>query len=137
MRRPSACGSRSSDSARLNPRSRGRRRRRADRTAAADGPAEADLPAARAAAADVAEAVRAGTHGVQAAPDGAFELLSSADGGVSWNELPPPAFDVLIRQRSILPYPVGIAAAAQQEIVLFGGIDRTGQSWRDAWRWAQ
>src|SRR5437899_1330140 len=97
MRRPSACGSRSSDSARLNPRSRGRRRRRADRTAAADGPAEADLPAARAA----------------------------------------PAFDVLSRPRSILPSPVGIAAAAQQEIVLFGGIDRTGQSWRDAWRWAQ
>src|SRR5438445_5679152 len=82
-------------------------------------------------------ALSPGTHGLENAPDGAFELMFSTDGGASWNELPPPAFDVLIRQRSILPYPVGIAAAAQQEIVLFGGIDRTGQSWRDAWRWAQ
>jgi len=82
-------------------------------------------------------ALSPGTHGLENAPDGAFELLFSTDGGASWNELPPPAFDVLIRQRSILPYPVGIAAAAQQEIVLFGGIDRTGQSWRDAWRWAR
>src|SRR5439155_5698146 len=77
------------------------------------------------------------TRGLEDAPCGDFELLFSTDGGATWNELPPPAFDVLIRQRSILPYPVGIAAAAQQEIVLFGGIDRTGQSWRDAWRWAQ
>ena len=82
-------------------------------------------------------ALSSSTRGLENAPDGAFELLFSTDGGATWNELPPPAFDVLIRQRSILPYPVGIAAAAQQEIVLFGGIDRSGQSWRDAWRWAQ
>ena len=82
-------------------------------------------------------ALSPGTRGLENAPDGAFELLFSTDSGASWNELPPPAFDVLIRQRSILPYPVGIAAAAQQEIVLFAGIDRGGQSWRDAWRWAQ
>jgi hypothetical protein len=82
-------------------------------------------------------ALSPGTRGLESPPDGAFELLFSTDGGASWNKLASPAFDVSILQRGILPYPVGIAAAAQQEIVLFAGIDRSGQGWRDAWRWAQ
>jgi hypothetical protein len=82
-------------------------------------------------------ALSPGTRGLESAPDGGFELLFSTDGGASWNELPPPGFDVSIRQRGILPYPVGVAVAAEQAIVLFGGIDRSGQNWREAWRWAQ
>jgi hypothetical protein len=40
------------------------------------------------------------------------------------------------RERGVLPYPVAIAAASSQAIVLSGGVDRKGESWRDAWRWS-
>ncbi len=75
--------------------------------------------------------------GPGSALDGAFELLSSTDGGAHWSELPLPRFDHSLHDRSILPYPVDIAAAPPQAFVVFAAIDRSGSAWRDAWRWAQ
>ena len=82
-------------------------------------------------------ALSPGRRGLDSAPDVAFELLFSTDGGAGWSELTPPRFDASLREKGILPYPVGIAAASQQDLVLFAGIDRSGQGWRDTWRWAQ
>ena len=82
-------------------------------------------------------ALSPGGRGPVSAPDGAFEILFSTDGGASWSELTPPRFDASLLERGILPYPVGIAAASQQDVVLFAGIDRSGQGWRDTWRWAR
>ena len=82
-------------------------------------------------------ALGSGRPGPGSALDGAFELLSSTDGGAHWSELPLPQFDRSLRERSILPYPVDIAAAPPQAFVLFAAIDRSGNAWRDAWRWAQ
>jgi hypothetical protein len=82
-------------------------------------------------------ALGSGRPGPGSALDGAFELLSSADGGAHWSELPLPGFDSSLRERGILPYPVDIAAAPPQAFVLFAAIDRSGNAWRDAWRWAQ
>jgi len=75
--------------------------------------------------------------GPGSALDGAFELLSSTDGGAHWSELPLPRFDHSLHDRSILPYPVDIAAVPPQAFVVFAAIDRGGSAWRDAWRWAQ
>jgi hypothetical protein len=63
-----------------------------------------------------------------------FQLLSSVDGGVTWTAIDPPRFDPILRQRRILPYPIAVASADAQAIVLFGGTARDGQPWRDAWR---
>ena len=82
-------------------------------------------------------ALGSGRPGPGSAPGGAFELLSSTDGGAHWSELPLPQFDHSLRERSILPYPVDIAAVPPQAFVVFAAIDRGGSAWRDAWRWAQ
>ena len=82
-------------------------------------------------------ALGSGRPGPGSALDGAFELLFSNDGGAHWSELRPPQFDRSLRERSILPYPVDIAAAPPQAFVLFAAIDRSGNAWRDAWRWTQ
>jgi len=78
-----------------------------------------------------------GRPGPSSALEGAFEVLSSSDGGAHWSDLPLPSFDRSLRERGILPYPVGIAAAPPQTFVLFAAIDRGGNAWRDARRWAQ
>jgi hypothetical protein len=53
---------------------------------------------------------------------------------VTWTAIDPPRFDPILRQRRILPYPIAVASADAQAIVLFGGTARDGQPWRDAWR---
>jgi hypothetical protein len=82
-------------------------------------------------------ALGSGRPGTGSAPGGAFELLFSTDGGAHWSDLPLPQFDPSLRERGILPYPVVIAAAPPQAFALFSGIDRSGNAWREAWRWAQ
>jgi hypothetical protein len=82
-------------------------------------------------------ALSPGTRAPDSAPDGAFELLFSTDRGASWSELDSPRLDGSLHERAIAPYPVAIAATPQQAFVLFAGMDRGGQGWRDAWRWAQ
>lgn len=64
----------------------------------------------------------------------AFELLSSTDGGASWSSLPAPRFEAGLSERGIFPYPVAIAGAASQALVVFGASARAGEPWREAWR---
>src|SRR5207237_589201 len=49
-------------------------------------------------------ALSPGRRGPGTAPDGAFEILFSTDGGASWSELTPPRFDASLLERRILPY---------------------------------
>ena len=78
-----------------------------------------------------------GTTAPASEADGAFELLVSRDEGASWTSLPLSRFEGAGRKRSIVPYPVSIAATPPQGIVLFAATDRDGRSWREAWRWMQ
>src|SRR3989442_1538646 len=50
-------------------------------------------------------ALSPGRRGLDSAPEVAFELLFSTDGGASWSELTPPRFDASLRVRGILAYP--------------------------------
>jgi hypothetical protein len=69
------------------------------------------------------------------ASTGAFELLSSADGGATWSNLALPRFDAGLGDLRAGPYPIGIAGAEAQAIVVFGTTGGGGQPWREAWRW--
>ena len=63
-----------------------------------------------------------------------FELLSSKDGGATWSSLPAPRFNPGLSERGIFPYPIGIAGAGSQGLVVFGATARGGEPWREAWR---
>jgi hypothetical protein len=63
-----------------------------------------------------------------------FALLSSTDGGATWSSLPSARLAVEPGERAIFPYPIGIAGADAQALVVFGATVRGGQPWREAWR---
>ena len=74
--------------------------------------------------------------GATPAGGGAFTLLRSTDGGVSWTEIDQAAapFDGPFRAQRIPPYPAWLAAGPREMFVGLAALDRKGLAWRETWR---